>query len=259
MAPAAVRYTDSLFGIQQHVHSDFGGTAISSISADNLVVPCNHIGCICTHTQTGTHVANLAECQAFAVLSLERNRGAARVVFLAGGRAVARLGAALGREAALGKAFSCAPDELVARTEQALAARRDAVKESKALQAELAEALGAALGTSAAADMLKCASCHRTAPATPPFLGAIFAAAQDVCKDATVLLTASNGPDAKDGMVLLAGPADAVALAAPEVARCVDARGGGKKGRWQGRAAKLTAQAVAEAQEAMRRALASAE
>ena len=221
-------------------------------------MPCNH-GCICTHTQTGTHVANLAECQAFAVLSLERNRGAARVVFLAGGRAVARLGAALGREAALGKAFSCAPDELVARTEQALAARRDAVKESKALQAELAEALGAALGTSAAADMLKCASCHRTAPATPPFLGAIFAAAQDVCKDATVLLTASNGPDAKDGMVLLAGPADAVALAAPEVARCVDARGGGKKGRWQGRAAKLTAQAVAEAQEAMRRALASAE
>lgn len=71
--------------------------------------------------------------------------------------------------------------------------------------------------------------------------------------DTDILLLASIGT-AKDGMVVLRGPEALVATHASEVAKLLDAKGGGRKDKWQGKAANLGAgrpQAIAHLQDAL--------
>ena len=208
----------------------------------------------------GTHVSSLAELQCALCVGLERNRGAVRLRFVAGGRALRQAAARLTREASLCKSFSCAPEDLPERAEVALLQKRELTKDVKTLQVELAEALGSKLGAEAAADSLRLCALHSSsaAMASAQFLGAVASGATKACEEATVVLTASNSPDSKEGLVLIAGPEAAVAAAAAAAAPLVDARGGGKKGRWQGKAARLTEQTAAGALAAARAALASA-
>ena len=183
-----------------------------------------------------------------------------RLRFVAGGRALRQAAARLTREASLCKSFSCAPEDLPERAEVALLQKRELTKDVKTLQVELAEALGSKLGAEAAADSLRLCALHSSsaAMASAQFLGAVASGATKACEEATVVLTASNSPDRKEGLVLIAGPEAAVAAAAAAAAPLVDARGGGKKGRWQGKAARLTEQTAAGALAAARAALASA-
>jgi misacylated tRNA(Ala) deacylase len=62
--------------------------------------------------------------------------------------------------------------------------------------------------------------------------------------DLLLLLTASNG-DEKEGAFLVAGPADAVAAAAPKLEKVIEGRGGGRKGRYQGKCVRIDQRAAA--------------
>ena len=98
----------------------------------------------------GTHVASLAELQLVKVLRVEKDRGNARLSFVAGGRALALLGACLTREAALTKELSCSAAEVPARCASLKAEAAAAAKERKALVTEIAAAAGAGLAAGAA-------------------------------------------------------------------------------------------------------------
>ena len=196
------------------------------------------------NTCGGTHVANTAELQLVVFLGTERvHGGLTRLHFAAGGRAMRLFSAGLEREYGLTKALSCAPVEhlpaverlLVEQTEQARALRRS--------NAELAELL-AVMALSGAVEGL--AHLHRDEDDLP-LLQAVARGAM-ARRPATVVLLTGGSPE---GSFLLVGPTRLVARLGPELLPLLVGRGGGARGRYQGRAERLDLreQAVARLRE----------
>jgi alanyl-tRNA synthetase/misacylated tRNA(Ala) deacylase len=158
------------------------------------------------------------------LLGVERLKRGSRVHFAVGGRVRTLLGAALAREAALTRVLTCAPEQHLASVERALEDAKSTSKAYRAVQRELATAIGAALPTEGVVRF------HRD-DADPAFLAAV---ADAVGADVPGLYTG-------DGVFLVAGPAAWVAAWGPRVATALDGRGGGAKGRFQGKCAGVAA------------------
>jgi misacylated tRNA(Ala) deacylase len=188
------------------------------------------------NTCGGTHVASTAELQAVVVLPPLSQKGGCQLRYLAGGRVIDGLAAAHDRETALSRDLSCGPEQhamAIGRLQVSLA---DALKDRKALQIELAGLLGEALARSGERWL------HRPGEDLP-FLGGIVSAAVRQCPDRVFLAT--TGLDHAAGMFVLAGPPEPVAALGPRVAAALDGRGGGRAGRYQGKAQRMDLAALA--------------
>ncbi len=182
------------------------------------------------NTCGGTHVSTLAALQAVRVLGTERIRGGVtRLHYLAGGRLLRHVDAALERERAFNRLLSCGPAGHLQALGRLLDAERAMGREHRRLQEELATHLGASL----AADGGVIA--FRRDGADLPFLASVAAAAQAATPDGLVLCTGGE----REGPFLLVGPADRVAAEGSRVAAILGGRGGGPPGRFQGHATAL--------------------
>jgi misacylated tRNA(Ala) deacylase len=179
------------------------------------------------NTCGGTHVAALGELQAISLMPPQKNKGGTKLRYLAGGRVLSALDDTFRREHALSTMLSCGPGDHAAAVKRIQDAARDTARAHAQLTIELAGLLGAALATQPVPHL------HRD-DADMAFLRAAASAAVEAAPERTVLLTGSE-------LFMLAGPPDTVAATGPKIAALLGGRGGGARGRYQGRFASLDA------------------
>jgi Ser-tRNA(Ala) deacylase AlaX len=181
------------------------------------------------NTCGGTHVSSTAALQVVVLTRAERVKGGCRVHYLAGGRVTDALLERLERERELTERLTAPPAEHGALVARLLSDAKARAKEIGTLQRELAIHVGRALaGDPAAPPHL-----HRPG-ADLGVLRAIADAALAVRPDRALLLTG-------EGVFLVAGPPGVVDVAGPRVAAALGGRGGGRGGRFQGKAGDLSA------------------
>jgi len=184
------------------------------------------------NTCGGTHVANTAELQLVVFLGTERVHGGhTRLHYVAGQRAIAMFGAGLERQDGLTRALACAPVEHLEAVERTLAELRELSRSLRRSQAELAELL-AVMVLSGAVEGL--AHLHRDDDDLP-LLQAVARGAR-ARRPGTVVLLTGGSPT---GSFLLVGPTPIVARLGPELLPLLVGRGGGARGRYQGRAERM--------------------
>lgn len=183
------------------------------------------------NTCGGTHVDRTGRLQAIKLLGVERLKRGTRLPFVVGGRVLGLLGAALEREAALTRLLSCPPAEHAAAVARALDETKAYAKANKALAADLARALGATLVPAGDPPTLVW---HRD-DADPAFLNAVADTVRAAHPEALCVLTGG----VREGVFLVAGPEARVAEWGPRVAATLDGRGGGARGKFQGKAARV--------------------
>jgi len=188
------------------------------------------------NTCGGTHAANTAELQALKLTGTEPMRGGTRLFYLAGGRVLGALDGALGRERALSRLLTCPAAEHADAVARVMAGAKSAGKEKKGLLSELAGLIGRELAASGTAHL------HRPA-GDMGFLSAVAGAAGRAKPGLTVLLTAGS----QEGVFLLIGPPDRVSALGPRIAEVLGGRGGGARGRFQGKGSRLDRAAEAAA------------
>ncbi|KAG2448075.1 hypothetical protein HYH02_007100 [Chlamydomonas schloesseri] len=219
----------------------------------------------------GTHVRCTGEVQLLKVVGVERTRGQTRVRMMTGGRALAALGGCLVREASLTAKLTVPPSRQEEFVDMLLRDRRDGSKARKLLAAELAALLGKQLALAAAAAPSAKATGAETAAPGPPaaaatparwaalhrpaadldFLSLMASAALEASPHLQLLLLTTDNtepgappaPAPKPGVedsvevtFLLAGQPDLVKTAGAKVAEALGGRGGGRPGRYQGKA-----------------------
>jgi Ser-tRNA(Ala) deacylase AlaX len=182
------------------------------------------------NTCGGTHVTNTCELQAIKLLGTEKLCRGTRVFYLAGGRVLSALGQAQEREWELTRLLSAGPGEQAQAVARLQAELREAERARRALQAELAQALGASLAASGPV-----ASLHRD-DAGMDFARAVALAARQARPDLVLLLTGGG----TQGFFLLAAPQPLAAALGPQVAALLGGRGGGGQGLYQGKAGDLS-------------------
>jgi misacylated tRNA(Ala) deacylase len=182
------------------------------------------------NTCGGTHVANTAELQLVAFLGTERVREATRLHFVAGGRALQLLEGGLEREAGLTRLLSCGAAEQLPAVERLLEEQREQARRVRALGEELAQVCGSLMFEQPG----PLAVLHRQTDDLP-LLQAIAREALRLRPHRLVMLTSGE----PSGSFLLAGPDERVATLGPELAALLEGRGGGARGRYQGRAERL--------------------
>jgi Ser-tRNA(Ala) deacylase AlaX len=189
------------------------------------------------NTCGGTHVANTAELQVVVLMDVERvHGGLSRLHFAAGQRVLDQLAGARDRGRDLTGLLACGIDEHVSSVERLLADQRSSARQLRQLRSELAEALAQALLTQPSDGL---AQLHRTEDDLP-MLQAIAGSALALRPGLVLLLTGGAPPGGlPSGCFLLAGPVDVVARLGPELAPLLAGRGGGARGRYQGRAERL--------------------
>jgi len=192
------------------------------------------------NTCGGTHVPTTAALQVITVIKTERYKSGLRLHFLAGERARRAHVAATAREHALSAALTAGTEEHVAAVEKLLEQVKAGAKARRGLLQELAGFLGASLaGSTEAAVHL-----HRP-EAEPAMLKAIADAALEIRPDLLILLTGGDADGA--GVFLVAGPVEHVSRVGPAIAAALHGRGGGRSGRYQGKAQALREVAAAVA------------
>ena len=146
------------------------------------------------------------------------------------------LSAARDRERALSDLLTCGVDQHLAAVARLQDGLKDRQRQLKLAQAELAPLLGRALveGPPAGVHHL-----HRD-DADAAFLQAIAEAALQARPGARLALTGGTG----EGLFLVAGEETWVATAGPTFAAALGGRGGGRAGRYQGKAPSLAGRAA---------------
>ncbi|KAG2431089.1 hypothetical protein HXX76_009621 [Chlamydomonas incerta] len=218
----------------------------------------------------GTHVRCTGEVQLLKVVGVERTRGQTRVRMMTGGRALAALGGCLTREAGLTAKLTVPPSRQEESVDMLLRDRRDGSKARKLLAAELAALLGrqlalalppqpaqtpqppaaAAAAEAPATAAPQWAALHRPA-ADLDFLSLMASAALEASPGLQLLLLTTDNtepgalpaPAPKPGVedsvevaFLVSGHPDLVKAAGAKVAEALGGRGGGRPGRYQGKA-----------------------
>ena len=184
------------------------------------------------NTCGGTHVRSTAELGLLKLLRVEGvgQRGC-RLYFVYGGRVRRRLGAAVERELALNRLLSTGPDNHLAAVERLVEDRRALDRRLGQLEEQLADGLVARLA--AAPEPVV----ERVPGAELRWLQVVAARFCERRPDALLVLLAPAEGEA--GTFLLAGPPERVAALGPRVAAAVGGKGGGAKGRFQGKGACL--------------------
>lgn len=194
-----------------------------------------------TNLCCGTHVKNTAHLRQVKVLCTERvrDRGKThvRLHFAAGHRLLTLFDVAYKRQLQLSSALAVGPEGHVPSVEALLAAKKEKAKEVKALLAEVLDFTVERLKERVSHGD-KVVHVHRDSGDMD--LMRELASALD--GSGALLLTTFGGPGS--GTFMLSGPADLVAALGPKVATVLEGRGGGK-GRYQGKAEKISARGEA--------------
>lgn len=177
----------------------------------------------------GTHVRSTAELQTIKFMGGEAARGGTRLSFLAGGRVLRWIQDELDRQSALNELLSCGPEDYVDVVSNTLENAREAERALRNAREELSERIGVSAPSGDGLVVL-----HRDEQDFK-FLESVASTALERSDVEVVFLTASS-ESAGDGLFLLAGPPDFVASAGAELADILEGRGGGRPGRYQGRA-----------------------
>ena len=184
------------------------------------------------NTCGGTHIGNTAELQIIRIVAAEHQKGQTRVHYLAGERVRLDHRAAVERARTMGELLSCGAADQVQGVERALSRVWDAEREAKGLRAELAGLLGATLEP----DAHGVVAFHREG-GDMAFLNTLGQAVVAAQPETTAFLTASA--DGTTGPFLILGPPERVAAVGRAVAALLEGRGGGKGGRFQGKATRI--------------------
>ncbi|XP_038610469.1 alanyl-tRNA editing protein Aarsd1-like isoform X3 [Tachyglossus aculeatus] len=185
----------------------------------------------------GTHVCNLAELQVVKLLGVEKGKkNRTNLVFLAGGRVLQAVERSHGRERALTGRLKCGPEEHVEAVEKLQASTKLLQKNNLTLLRDLAVLTAQNFKNSPTPAPLFVL--HRK-DGDSEFMNIV---ANEIGTEKTLLFL-TVGDEKGAGLFLLAGPPEAVDTLGPRTAELLEGRGAGKRGRFQGKATKLSQRA----------------
>ena len=186
----------------------------------------------------GTHLRCTSELQLVHLTRVDKVKGRARVYFLAGDRALRALRESVSVGRGLATLLSCTGEAQLDMVSKVQAEARQAGKANAKLLKELAEVTAQQLvaGHRAASAPQRLLTLHRDdTPLT--FLQSVADGVGVALPEAVVLLTCTEGAEAKEGAWLLCG--DGVSEYGGEVGRLMEGRGGGKGRKVQGKASRI--------------------
>ena len=215
----------------------------------------------------GTHLESLAQMGAVKLTKVEKGKTSSKLFFLTGDRTLAALGAALDVQRALTASLCCSPDGFADAVKRLQADFKSTSKQLANVMKELAEndatklvagirSAAAAPGASPSAQLLsrdefglnyladvadKVSDAFKASPAPAPYL---------------LLLCSSDTASGSSGAFILFGDEGLVAALGPELATKLTGKGGGRKGKFQGKATGMDAKSRAAALEWMQQSLA---
>ncbi|XP_065838893.1 alanyl-tRNA editing protein Aarsd1-like [Oscarella lobularis] len=187
----------------------------------------------------GTHVSNLGHLQAIKLLYAESKRGHTLLYYLSGQRVLDYLHKAVDTERKMTKLLSCGPENHVGAAEKVLSTQKSSAKTIRLQLREIAELLAYKYLHAEEKETIVCV--HRD-DGDIEFMNVL---AGELVPHG-ILCLISVGPEKGAGQFLLAGPDALVASLGPKVAECLQGKGGGRKGRFQGKATKLSERKKAE-------------
>jgi len=187
----------------------------------------------------GTHLRCTSELQMVNFCKTEKGRGHTRVFFWIGARAVQAMARMVAQQRALINLLSTGPE---GHAEKVKLLQTDLKALSK-LKSALLEEVAAAEADRCVNTEAKYTVVHRDG-GDAAYLSSLADAVATRRPDLLLFLTASNGEE-KDGAFLVAGPPDAVTAVAPKLEKVIEGRGGGRKGRYQGKATRIDQRAAA--------------
>lgn len=181
----------------------------------------------------GTHVTNLSQVQVIKLYpETESMRGGTRLFFLAGNRVLKYLGKALDNERTLTKMLSVGPDDHSTAVDRIQTSLKTVNKVTKSQLKEIAQL---------EAYQLKATSQRKTylyihrENGDMDYMNALVSELSDQPLPVLVMV----GPDKGPGQFLLYGNEKQVSQIGPKIATLLEGKGGGKKGRFQGKASTL--------------------
>jgi len=188
----------------------------------------------------GTHVSNLSQVQVIKLFpETESMRGGSRLFFLAGDRVLNYLGKALDNERALTKLLSVGPDDHPTAVDRIQNTLKSVNKITRSQLKELAQLEAYQLKTTS--ETRTYFYVHRE-NGDMEYMNALVNELSD--QPLPVLITV--GPDKGPGQFLLFGEEKQVSKIGPKIASVLEGKGGGKKGRFQGKANTLKTRKAAE-------------
>jgi len=201
----------------------------------------------------GTHLSNTSEMQAVHLTRVERVKDISRVFFLAGGRALNGLRQWSAMQKGLTEQLRCSPELFISNAARLVNDNRQQAKDLTQRTKELGGLLAAEiLAKLKQSDETKLFVWQRDADVA--LCDAVAAALPQEELKIAVVLSARNPPPSlnaalpKDGAFYIVGPEATVSRVSGPIATAVNGRGGGRKGRFQGRATRLDLLADAVAQ-----------
>jgi len=184
----------------------------------------------------GTHVPNLSHLQLVHLTRTEKSRGRTRLFFLAGTRARETLSRTLQLQRKLTAALSCSADSTAESVFKLQDDLRLTNKSNARLLKQIASLQAESL-TTQAKDNNSFVSCHLSedfAATGTSYMSSLADEIRQRDPNAFVFLS-----DASSSQFLIAGAPDTVNQLAPRIASILGGRGGGKNGRYQGKATTL--------------------
>lgn len=188
----------------------------------------------------GTHVRNLSQVQVIKLFpETESMRGGTRLFFLAGDRVLKYLGKALDNERALTRLLSVGPDDHAVAVDRIQNSLKSVNKVTKSQLKEIAQL--EAYQLKATSETKTYIYIHRE-NGDMDYMNALVNQLSD--QPLPVLVTV--GPDKGPGQFLVCGDEKQVSQIGPRIATLLQGKGGGKKGRYQGKASTLKTRNDAE-------------
>jgi len=181
------------------------------------------------NTCGGTHVARLGELQLIHLIGTEKVRGGARLSYVAGGRALARMRASTARAAQLNTALKCGPDDHLSAVRRLLDDAKQAGRTRRQLTQELATLLGQQLAGQGGGRL------HRPEADLNLLRGIADAC---VAEGGACRLLLTGGDDT--GVFFAVAPEAVLKGASADLLAALKARGGGRGMRMQGKAQALS-------------------
>lgn len=188
----------------------------------------------------GTHVSNLSQVQVIKLFpETDSMRGGTRLFFLAGDRVLKYLAKALDNERALTRMLSVGPDDHPTAVDRIQNSLKSVNKITKSQLRELAQLEAYQLKSSAQTNTYF--YIHRE-NGDMDYMNALV----HELSDQPQLVLVTTGPDKGPGQFLVFGEEKQVSQIAPKIAAVLEGKGGGKKGRYQGKANTLKTRKAAE-------------
>ncbi|KAI0215837.1 Alanyl-tRNA editing protein Aarsd1-A [Lamellibrachia satsuma] len=188
----------------------------------------------------GTHVSNISHLQVIKLLTVEKGKkGKQNLVFVVGDRVLGYLGRCYSQEKSFTTLLGGCPEEHLQLVEKLQKSYKVANKNATTLLRDVAALECDKFKAKTNRDPLFVL--HRR-EGDNEFMNSIV---QRLAEE-EVLLFLTTGDDKGAGTFMLAGREETVGELGPRIAEILDGKGGGKKGRFQGKASKLSRRAEAE-------------